>query len=274
MSGMKRRRSVFVGADRGGCGKTFVTAALAAVHHELGGKPQIIEYEVEPRLGSILRGILPASQIDHRPSGFRPEDYDNDQVDARTFWDQVYERDLARGGLLFDTAANALTQAVMAWGDGGAAWRLEGGVDLGFVVVATAEQYAVKAASSTVDSIRHVFPHARIWLVENLRDGDFSGAVPSYLKLREREDLVTIQLPALKHNASARITEHSLSLLSGVTDDQLIELYGFGWAEAARSMERIRRFAVGAAEALLPVIEWMGQEELAKAPVPFRFNAG
>ncbi|WP_439548855.1 hypothetical protein [Falsiroseomonas sp.] len=274
MNVKKRRRSVIVGADRGGSGKTFVTAALATVFRELGMIPRIVEYEHVARLADILEGVVPRGQIDHRASGYRAEDYRNDDFDAAKFWDSVFQEDLIEGGVLFDTAANVMSQAVDAWHVSLAAKRLDGGKDLGFAVVATAEQYAAKAAPGTVEAIRQAFPQAKIWLIENLRDGEFVAAPSSYHELRKRSDVQVIQVPALKHKAAARITEHPLSTLSRITDDQLIEVYGFTWGEAARSMERIRRFAVGAAEALLPIVEWMGQEELANAPVPFRFNAG
>jgi len=266
-------RVLFVGHDRGGVGKTFVTAGIAASLVRHAGEIRIVEYEAEPRLEQI---IAPDMAVLHRPVEPLADGVALDPQMLADRWDEVLD-DVAGGQpLLYDTAANILSSMLRHLRAGRLSASAEsaevadqimgGGAEVGVVLVTTTELFSATAVPAMHSLVREALPKARIWVVENTRDGLFDEAPARYAAWRAGlSDLNTlfVRLPRLPAHARSRaFTSRRLDRLAGVSSEELRAAGMGNVLLALRERMMLSEFAVNALRAVEPIGLWlMGQDE-------------
>lgn len=257
-------RVLFVGQDRGGSGKTFTAAALVVGVCARATPVRVVEYEVSPRIATILGGLVPvdyrSTTIDRESKGYKEA--------ALKFWDRLLESDLTAngGGAVFDTAANLLSDAlsgVSRLNEKGGEMDLAKRDDIGFVIPMTVDRFAMEATPALVSDIREVFEASPIWVVENEREGEFCKAGDYYKKCRERLERAGVRFvtlpapdPMILPN---RLASLRLDALMSMTRPQIGEMFGLGLADAIRAHKAAAKFASSVLDALAPIVSWYAE---------------
>ncbi|WPM80657.1 hypothetical protein R5W60_02750 [Brucella pseudintermedia] len=163
---------LFVGSDKGGVGKSFVTALIADLFEINGRAIRIVQIDEQDRLpllfGDLVTTVAPA----------RLDDLRRDPSAIVTAFDPLYaaiEQALQdRTPLLVDIGGpqQVLVEEYCALVDLDAD-LLEAGAKTTWLVPATAEPEAMRGAARTAKAIGRVLPSALRKIVLNGRDGPF-----------------------------------------------------------------------------------------------------
>lgn len=162
----------FIGSDKGGIGKSFITTILTDLMEVRGTTAAIVQIDDQDRLPGLFPGrvttVVPATLDDLR----------RDPAAIVAAFDPLYsafERTLAdRVPLLVDIGGPQQTviEEYLALVDLDAD-LIEAGVTARWLIPATAEPEAMKGAVRTAQAIGRVLPSAQRRVVLNRRDGPF-----------------------------------------------------------------------------------------------------
>lgn len=248
---MKTARNILVQNDKGGVGKSLVSAgivcAAAADKLHLRG----IEAESEPRLSTRYPGIF-----EHVPVGNDAGALlDSDPERAVEQFDPIFQA-MIEGGALIDSGANVADKMMTIMSRSGVDSIIgDGGSNTALVIVTTAELESIQAALANASAAEKLMPQAKKFLWINAYRGDIAEESELVTSMRN-SGFEILRMPACKSPAWTIVRDHSLVELVKLTTQDLMKIGGLNFMQANRQIGTITGFVGQILKTAEPVIEW------------------
>jgi MinD-like ATPase involved in chromosome partitioning or flagellar assembly len=243
------KTNIIVLNDKGGCGKSLVTAGTflaAVIHHGLTYKG--VEAESEPRLALRYPHEFEHVQITNTEATMA-----RDANAAIRQFDTIFEK-LETGGYLIDLGANVAERMFEIFEATDPTAFVGDGSKCAIVIVTTSDTNAIKSAIKNAETARRVLPGAKFFLVLNDVNGKIPDAAP-FLKTMKSAGFEILRIPVCMVDAWNIVSDQPLSELVAIDPASLMK-FGMPKGDAMRDAREIRSFITALANSLLPIAAW------------------
>jgi hypothetical protein len=237
--------------DKGGCGKSLVTAGIFLAAATEGLTYQGVEAEAEPRLA-----LRYPDEFEHIPIVDTQATMSRDANAALAQFDPIFER-LEKGGHIVDLGANVAEKMFEIFEASDPATFVGDGSSCALVVVTTADSNAIKSAMKNAETARRVLPRAKGFVVLNDVFGKIPDAAP-FLRNLEQIGFESVRIPVCSARAWNIVGDQPLSELALIDANGLTK-FGMPKGDANRDSRDIRAFVAGLAKSLSPIVAWSKQ---------------
>lgn len=247
------KTNIIIANDKGGVGKSLVTAGtfLGAAMDGLIYKG--VEAEAEPRLA-----VRYPDEFEHIHIADTEATMARDANAALAQFDPIFER-LEAGGHLVDLGANVAERMFEIFEASDAPTFVGDGSKCAVVIVTTSDTNAIKSAMKNAATARRVLPGAQGFVVINDVAGKIPDAAP-FLKTMENDGFQPLRMPVCTAAAWNIVGDQPLSELASINADALLK-FGMKRGDANRDSRDIRAFVGNLAKSLSPIVAWAKSAE-------------
>jgi len=242
------KANIIVMNDKGGVGKSLVTAGIcvAAAMQDLDLLG--VEAEAEPRLALRYPGMFDHIHITDVASVMA-----RDANASLAQFDPLFDH-LEKGGRIIDLGANVAERMFTVFEGSDADTFVGDGSTCAIVVVTTSDTNSVKSAVKNATTAKRVMPAAKGFVVLN----EFEGKIPdtSLLAKEMRQNgFEVIRLPVCSVESWNIVKDLPLTELAAISAADL-QKFGLSRGTANRDARDIKAFIADLARVAKPVVDW------------------
>jgi hypothetical protein len=248
MTQTNTQTNILICNDKGGVGKSLVSAGVFLASAIDGLVYRGLEAEAEPRLS-----LRYPDEFEHVHIADTEATMARDANAALAQFDPIFER-LEAGGHIVDLGANVAERMFEIFEASDAPTFVGDGSKCAVVVVTTSDTNAIKSAMKNAATARRVLPGSMGFIVLNEVAGKIPDAAP-FLEAMTNDGFQALRMPVCTAGAWNIVADLPLSELTSIDAGALLK-FGMKRGDANRDSRDIRAFVGALAKSLSPIVTW------------------
>ncbi len=254
MTQSNTQTNILICNDKGGVGKSLVSAGVFLASAIDGLVYRGVEAEAEPRLS-----VRYPDEFEHIHIADTEATMARDANAALAQFDPIFER-LEAGGHIVDLGANVAERMFEIFEASDAPTFVGDGSKCAVVLVTTSDTNAIKSAMKNAATARRVLPGSMGFIVLNEVAGKIPDAAPFLETMKSEGFQQALRMPVCTAAAWNVVADLPLSELTSIDAAYLLK-YGMKRGDANRDSRDIRAFVGALAKSLSPIVAWAKNAE-------------